>query len=100
LIDDLGNIFNTSSRRPFIFPINNGSQEKEGAAIGKVMSRKVRQVSIYRLNDVSRGPARQAPFDRVLFPLPSIKLQQKLKVKARIPALSIHSHLATGSIIT
>src|SRR3546814_8061195 len=79
MIDDLGNIFNTSSRRPLIFPINNGSQEKEGAAIGKVMRRKVRQVSIYRLNDVSRRPARQAPFDRVLFPLPRIKLQQKLK---------------------
>src|SRR3546814_14058728 len=98
MIDDLGNIFNTSSRRPLIFPINNGSQEKEGAAIGKVMRRKVRQVSIYRLNDVSRRPARQAPFDRVLFPLPRIKLQQKLKEKARIHALSIQFDLRDGSI--
>src|SRR3546814_4205247 len=60
------------------------------------MRRKVRQVSIYRLNDVSRRPARQAPFDRVLFPLPRIKLQQKLKEKARIHALSIQFDLSDG----
>src|SRR3546814_12460777 len=98
MIDDLGNIFNTSSRRPLIFPINNGSQEKEGAAIGKVMRRKVRQVSIYRLNDVSRRPARQAPFDRVLFPLPRIKLPQKLQEKTRIHAISLPFALGDGSI--
>src|SRR3546814_7255583 len=62
------------------------------------MRRKVRQVSIYRLNDVSRRPARQASFDRVLFPLPRIKLQQKLKEKARIHALSIQFDLGDGSI--
>src|SRR3546814_16123278 len=62
------------------------------------MRRKVRQVSIYRLNDVSRRPARQAPFDRVLSPLPRIKLQQKLKEKARIHALSIQFDLGDGSI--
>src|SRR3546814_7120502 len=75
-----------STRTDTLFPYTTlfrSSQEKEGAAIGKVMRRKVRQVSIYRLNDVSRRPARQAPFDRVLFPLPRIKLQQKLKEKAR-----------------
>src|SRR3546814_14166041 len=84
MIDDLGNIFNTSSRRPLILPINNGSQEKEGAAIGKAMRRKVRQASISRLNDVSRRPARHAPFDRLMCPLPRSNLKQKLKEKASI----------------
>src|SRR3546814_16076623 len=98
LNDNFGNLFNTSSRRNMIFPIDNGCLEEAGAGIGKVMRRKVRHVSIYRLNDVSRRAARQAPFDRVLFPLPRIKLKQKLKEKARIHALSIQFDLGDGSI--